>query len=189
MEPLMKTNDKVLFYKYLSNATIYFEYGSGGSTYQASLKDNIQKIYTVESDLTWLSRLKKNINPLKLNKITFIYCDMNTIPKTFGNPGRGSNPQQWKNYSDQILLVKDKIDLILIDGRFRVACCLKCHMNMDDNCIIAFDDFLNRREYHVILDYFYIIDQTEDKRMVFLKKKVDKQVDLALVKKHEEIRR
>lgn len=189
MEPLMKINDKALFYKYLSNATTYFEYGSGGSTYQASLKDNIQKIYTVESDLTWLSILNKNIKPQKLDKITFIYCDMKTSPNTYGNPGKDSKPEQWKNYSDQILLVNDKIDLILIDGRFRVACCLKCHMYMDDNCIIAFDDFLDRPEYHIILDYFYIIDQTNDKRMVFLKKKADKKIDMSLVEKYQQISR
>ena len=32
------------------NQKIYFEYGFGGSTYQASTRDNIIKIYSVESD-------------------------------------------------------------------------------------------------------------------------------------------
>lgn len=32
-----------MFYKYLDN--IYFEYGSGGSTYQASIRKNIKTIY------------------------------------------------------------------------------------------------------------------------------------------------
>ena len=45
MEPLLKDNDKLMFYKYLNNANTYFEYGSGGSTYQASIRDNIKKIY------------------------------------------------------------------------------------------------------------------------------------------------
>ena len=53
---------------------------------------------------------------------------------------------------------KDSIDLVFIDGRFRVACCLKCYKN----CVIAFDDFLNR-EY-----YFDIVEKTVDNRMVIL---------------------
>jgi hypothetical protein len=36
MEPHLSTNDKKLFYKYLDIIKVYFEYGSGGSTYQAS---------------------------------------------------------------------------------------------------------------------------------------------------------
>lgn len=40
-----------------------------------------------------------------------------------------------------------------------------------DNCVIAFDDFLNRTHYHVVLDYYDIIEKTQDNRMVILKKK------------------
>ena len=73
------------------------------------------------------------------------------------------------NYSNQILLLDpneiQKIDLILIDGRFRVACCL--------NCLIAFDDFLPREEYNIVLDYYDIIEKTEDNNMVILKKKTN----------------
>ena len=39
-----------MFYQYLYRETVYFEYWSGGSTYQANLRPNVQKIYTVESD-------------------------------------------------------------------------------------------------------------------------------------------
>ena len=34
-----------------------------------------------------------------------------------------------------------EIDLVFIDGRFRIACCLKCFDIISDNCYIAFDDF------------------------------------------------
>jgi hypothetical protein len=46
----VRKNDKEMFYKHLDNSKIYFEYGSGGSTYQASIRNNIIKIYSVESD-------------------------------------------------------------------------------------------------------------------------------------------
>ena len=43
MEPYLKPNDKSLFYNLLDNCNYYLEYGSGGSTYQASLRENIEK--------------------------------------------------------------------------------------------------------------------------------------------------
>lgn len=51
MDPSFSKNDLNMFYKYLDKATNYFEYGSGGSTYQASIRVNIKYIVSVESDI------------------------------------------------------------------------------------------------------------------------------------------
>lgn len=79
------------------------------------------------------------------------------------------------NYSNQITKLNKEeqcsIDLVFIDGRFHVACWLKCYDIIKDNCLIAFDDFLNRPQYHIVLEYFDIIEKTESNRMVILKKK------------------
>ena len=58
MEPFLSKNDKNLFYNYLDNINVYFEYGSGGDTYQASIRKNIKTIYSV-SDITWHNKLKE----------------------------------------------------------------------------------------------------------------------------------
>lgn len=175
MEPWLSDNDKQMFYKYLDKASIYFEFGSGGSTYQAYLKQNIQKIYSVESDLEWHNKLREILN--NNDKVHFIYNEMNARPNTWGYPGNNSTPSQQKKYSDQILIIDEnerkKIDLVLIDGRFRVACCLKCFGVVGDDCVIAFDDFLDRPNYHIVLNYYNIIEKTRDNRMVILKKKLD----------------
>ena len=189
--PLFKSNDKKLFYKYLYKAKYYFEYGSSGSTYHASLRQNIKKIVSVESDYGLHIKIKNIITQNKDN-IIFQYCDMKTLPNTFGNPGINSTLNDWINYSNQILnLNKDflsNLDLILIDGRFRVACCLKCHSVINDDCIIIFDDFLNRKYYHIILGYFTIIEQTDDNCMVILKKIKKNIPPIELIKKYEQIK-
>ena len=167
MKPHFLPNDLLMFYKYLDNATNYFEFGSGGSTYQSSIRPNIKSIYSVESDPIWFQKVKKEINNSKIN---FLFCDMETLPNTWGNPGENSSFESWKNYSDKIIARKN-IDFLLIDGRFRVACCLKSFSSLDENSYICFDDFLNRSNYHVVLDYFKIVDQTVDKCMVILQKK------------------
>jgi hypothetical protein len=177
MEPLFCNNDKIMFYKYLDKSNIYFEYGSGGSTYQASIRDNIKLIYSVESDLNWYNKLNQLL--VDKNKVNLIYNDMCAEPNNWGRPGKNSTSDQLKNYSNQFLFlpkyVQKKINLILIDGRFRVACCMKLINLISNNCFIAFDDFLNRPQYHIILDYFNIIEQTQDNQMVILKKKPNKQ--------------
>ena len=100
MQPHLGRNDKQLFYKYLDKSQVYFEYGAGGSTYQAAIRDNIKKIYSVESDGEWHRKLQDNI-PNK-NHIKFLYNEMKTLPNTWGYPGPGSTHTQWINYSNQL---------------------------------------------------------------------------------------
>ena len=187
MEPYLSSNDTKTFYKYLDNSSVYFEYGSGGSTYQASIRKNITTIYSVESDKEWLHKLKSMITHPKIH---YIFNDMDTKPKTWGRYGENATSMQKKNYSNRIMNLstqeQQSIDLILIDGRFRVACCLKCYDIISDDCFIAFDDFLCRPYYNVVLDYFDIVEQnTTDDRMVILKKKRNVAVPKELIEKYE----
>jgi hypothetical protein len=80
---------------------------------------------------------------------------------------------------------REKIDMVLIDGRFRVACCLKTWYAVNDTCNVVFDDFMDRSYYHVVLDYFDIIDKTKDNVMVVLRKKNVKGPSYDVIKKYE----
>ena len=172
MIPHLSKNDVNLFYKYLDKTKVYFEYGSGGSTYQASIRSNIIQIFSIESDVQWQNTLQNNI---KTNNVKYIYNEMNTQPNTWGYPGPHSTIEQHINYSNHIRNLtkteQESIDLVLVDGRFRVACCLKCFDVINLDCFIAFDDFLDRPQYHVVLDYYDVIEKTNDNRMVILQKK------------------
>jgi len=191
MNPHLSINDIKMFYNYLDKATVYFEYGSGGSTYQASIRSNISKIYSVESDITWQNKLKKLITSIKKSNknIIYIFNEMYTRPNSWGNPGQKATYIQKVNYSNHIVNLskqeQTEIDFILIDGRFRVACCLKCFDIINDNCLIAFDDFLDRKAYHIVLNYFDIVKKTIDNRMVILKKKSNVSVPPEIIKKYE----
>jgi hypothetical protein len=186
MLPHLKEHDRQLFYKLLDGANVYFEYGSGGSTYQASIRQNIKKVYSVESDKEWKSKVEKNVNA----KVTFLFNEMDTQPDSWGNAGKNSTIEQRKSYSDKILKLssaeQQAIDLILIDGRFRVACCLKSFNVITDKCLIMFDDFTSRPCYHVVLDYYDIVDRTIDNEMVVLRKKKCSMPD-DLILKYEDI--
>lgn len=181
----MSHDDMLMFYRYLAKSKSYFEFGSGGSTYQASIRENIQRIISVESDFEWHTKLKSIVkNPL----IQFVYCDIKTIPNNWGHPGKGSTADELRKYSGAIQIYGDKtVDFVLIDGRFRVACCLKCFDIISDTCVIAFDDFLDRPHYHIVLNFYDIVERTKDNRMVILSKKSVSGPPMELIEKYEVI--
>jgi protein O-GlcNAc transferase len=183
MEPHMAANDKRMFYKYLDKASKYFEWGSGGSTYAASCRSNIVRIVSVESDKNWYMAVRTAVPRAELRLV-----DLLSAPNTWGRPGPSCPAAAQKQYSNELLEVNEPhtFDLILIDGRYRVACCLKAFQTIRDDCLIIFDDFLDRPAYHVVLDYYTIVEQTSDIRMVILKKRIDVMApSAALIEKYE----
>jgi hypothetical protein len=186
MEPQLAPNDKPLFYSYLDAATHYFEFGSGGSTYQAYLRPNIKTIISVESDKAWYNTVKQRLGDDP--RVQLIYNEMDTRSNTWGHPGPNSTAEMWISYSEHIRAVKQPIDLVMIDGRFRVACCLKCFDVIDNNSLVVFDDFLNRPAYHVVLEFYDIVDKTNDKRLVVLKKKDVPSPSKELIERYERLR-
>lgn len=186
MEPHFGKTDIGMFYDYLKKAKNYFEFGSGGSTYQAITHNNIERVYTVESDINWYNKIN---NSIKSDKVCFFLVDLKCKPNNWGNPGINCSNEDKIKYSDSLLNLNkeilESIDLILIDGRFRVACCLKSFSLISDNCFIMFDDFLDRKQYRIVLDYFTIVSLTKDKRMVILRKKNCNGPSLDIIKQYE----
>ena len=62
------------------------------------------------------------------------------------------------------------------------SCVNQTYKNVE---IILFDDFLNRDKYHIVLNYYTIIDKTANNRMVILKKKDGVQIPEEIIKKYE----
>ena len=115
MEPHFNPNDIHLFYDILNNSTHYFEYGSGGSTFQASIRNNIKTIHSVESDPEWYNNVCKTIE--KKKPITLMYVHLNTPPKMWGYPGEGCLIELAKEYSNAISSLSEtkatRLDMIL----------------------------------------------------------------------------
>jgi len=186
LKPHLSADDMQLFEKYVSRASVYFEFGSGGSTDFVNSHDNIKHIYSVESDHEWYNKVKEVVGH---DKTTYLFSNLNTKPRMWGYPGPGCTDDQCRAYSDRLSKLhpskRGLIDLVFIDGRFRVACCLKCFDSVSDDCVVCFDDFLNRPSYHVVLDYFDIIDKSESNRMVILRKKAGVRIPEEVIKQYE----
>jgi hypothetical protein len=144
----------------LPKARIYLEYGSGGSTILAA-KSGV-RFKTVDSDPFFLRGVE--------NKITsefgspngeFIYCNIG-MTKLWGFPIftrlSVSRRNRWKRYPLAPWLNQDKSflpDLVLIDGRFRVACALATikYLTNKVSFEILVDDYGDRPEFREIEKY------------------------------------
>lgn len=174
MQPHLE--DLQLFQKYLANAKIYFEFGSGGSTCLASTMPSIESIHSVESDRSWANKVLASVK-----KQIYLYLIDFKNPGPWGSPGSQTTNEEKQAYSDAINTITTA-DTILVDGRFRVACALKAYSHMTDDSFLLFDDFLNRPYYNIVLEHFNVVER--GKLMVVLKKGPNPPSE-ELIKKYE----
>ena len=138
--------DSELFKKYLDKSRIYGEYGVGVSTVFANRYNNKHTI-AVDSDKNWILNIKKNL--LDSNNLEITHIDLGKL-KTWGTPEGYEFRQNFKKYLSAIWVKSLKPDIVLVDGRFRVACFLTSLLNADEGSIIIFDDYTLRPEYHIV---------------------------------------
>ena len=138
--------DSELFKKYLDKSKIYGEYGVGVSTVFANRYNNKHTI-AVDSDKNWILNIKKNL--LDSNNLEITHIDLGKL-KTWGTPEGYEFRQNFKKYLSAIWGKSLKPDIVLVDGRFRVACFLTSLLNADEGSIIIFDDYTVRPEYHIV---------------------------------------
>ena len=134
---------------YLNKSKVYGEYGMGNSTKLAIEKKLI--IYSVDTDLSWVSYCKSQ-DTSKSNKL--IWVDLGEV-KNWGFPNSYEKIKNIDNYLNFIWQQNFKPDLVLIDGRFRVACFLTCLKYADEGTLIIFDDYVERKIYHIVERFIY----------------------------------
>ena len=162
MQPHLKPSEQKLFKNHLKKSRCYFEYGIGGSTVQAYKLSNIP-IYGIETCLKWIEKVEKNIKDKKRYKCQFI--DIGPTG-SWGKPLTEEKKNNWTDYPTAIFNMDFKIppDLILIDGRFRVACVLSAIKYIQQNNINAtllLHDCL-RKEYRPINKYIKRVNQHQE---------------------------
>ncbi|NDE16783.1 hypothetical protein EBZ80_17805 [bacterium] len=176
MEPHLTHVDKVMMAKHLKQSTAFLEFGAGGSTYYAATEcPSLRRIVSIESDPEWYERVVDNLKPYAAEKnVVVLFRTLHCKPRSWGWPGEGCTDADVRAYCYPYdLYALHEFDVVMIDGRFRVACALFSFLALRDDVLVMVDDFWPRaKEYAVILDYFSIID-TQNDRMVVLRKRTD----------------
>lgn len=147
---------------YLRLSKYYLEFGAGASTYLAVLYGGSVSITSVESDAGWINYLCKWRCIRKAQRKKRLLLSHAYIGETglWGSPINDDKRDLFPNYS---MLVWEKIskrpDLVLIDGRFRVACAAATALKCDKNCIILIHDYPIREEYFIVEEF---LDKVEE---------------------------
>jgi hypothetical protein len=158
--PHMTWNEYLLFKKICRNAYTFIEYGSGGSTIYLLKHD--KKVFSVESN----PEFYQYMNSIRLLKqaagknLHFQFIDLGPTNK-WGRPLTSEKSESWSAYYkkiwEKIDPYRDKIDVIFIDGRFRVSCCLYSILKVLAynwrETVFVIHDFWRRNKYHVVLKF------------------------------------
>ena len=135
-------------------ANVILEFGSGGSTVMASEMPG-KTIYSVESSRVWTKMMRHwfdEAQPISLPQMQHV---------NIGPTGKWGTPKDgtgFKRYHLYPLSVWDTEgfkhpDVILVDGRFRVACALTAMLRCTKKTTLLFDDYEGRKGYHVLEEF------------------------------------
>jgi hypothetical protein len=150
-EPMMPAEATAAFLEAIAVARCYLEYGSGGSTV-AALRAGVPDLVTIESDRLWLAAVRVRVEAsIVPGRHHLQHIDIGPTAR-FGYPASEVAWRKFGNYPLQPwTLVREhglRPDLVLIDGRFRVASFLATLIHAPAGCRVLFDDYGGRDAYH-----------------------------------------
>ncbi len=147
---LLSKAERECLLKYAQQVSTYFEYGCGGSTQRLADMTHLTEIVSVESDFTWAEKISK-LCP----RVNMYWVDIGPT-KEYGWPKDESCKVGWPRYPE--VWLKHGGELVLLDGRFRVACALLICLQPKNVKYVIFDDFKDREAYHVIMPFIEVVD-------------------------------
>ncbi len=178
--PHMEQHEYSLFREISSNKTTFLEYGSGGSTIYLLKKK--KDVFSVESNPEFYNYMN-SIDLVRKSQDKNLHYQLIDLGATnqWGKPLSDEKSSDWSAYYskiwEQIDPAVDKLDLIFIDGRFRVSCCLFSILKLKEynwkDPLIVMHDFWRRKHYHVVLNFLQEIQTAQNLACFRLKDDID----------------
>ena len=107
----------------------YLEFGVGGSTLLA-VRSGLESVVAVDSDPDWVAATLNNPEidaAVRVGRAVIRHADIGPVTQ-WGYPGGSEHVENWPTYIatawDAWSQRNEMPDLVFVDGRFRVACCL-----------------------------------------------------------------
>jgi hypothetical protein len=144
----------------------YFEWGTGGSTLLAALTPTIRTIVSVDALQMWQNATRDKIAAFAPSRqVQFVYVDIDADPHRWSYPiqrnGEFKMRAFFPSYSRAInRWPANSFDLVLVDGRFRVACALRAWFFMDPDARLFMHD-CERTLYDKIRGAFILVEQRQ----------------------------
>jgi hypothetical protein len=130
----------------IRSAANYLEYGCGGSTIYA-LKNTACQVASVDTSQPWIDKVLSAAGTAA-TRLTIDYIDIGPI-REWGIPENYTSRAAFPLYVERPWQSMPTPDLVLVDGRFRVACFLHSLLSARAGTRILFDDYV-RPDYHVV---------------------------------------
>lgn len=152
------------FAEALADARTLVEFGAGGSTLLAARSD-VARIVAVENDPAWVARIvghKEIAAAQTKGRLEVLSIDIGAVVQ-YGFPVDDSKASSWPQYwqSPWKRLNGSAPDLVLIDGRFRLACGLETVRRCPSATTLMIHDFWNRPHYHLLLMFVDVVDRVD----------------------------
>lgn len=151
---------EAVFTEGLRQAHNYLEFGAGSSTL-AAIRLGVD-VVSVESDRAFLGAIERRIRDSGIREsaqsLELIHADIGRTGP-WGKPvfPSISRPRSWARYPTAPwtrLGQNYRADMILVDGRFRVACALAVILHQpESNWMLLVDDYLGRSHYEDIAKF------------------------------------
>ena len=174
-KPHVRNEELIGFLSFLTKDTIFFETGSGCSSIIAKFYS--KKTYAVEGCKKYYEYGIKN----GLKDI-LIFKNLKPDDPKWSKPGKQSNLEDWKNYF-QSYKTEYKADVILIDGRFKIATALDIFNKINYNTIVFIHEYNKRPPYFIIEQYYNYIYHWGS-LFAFIKKRNIKEIPIKVQKKY-----
>jgi len=157
-EPYFDEKSTAYFRAQMERSRTYLEYGTGGSTVLANRLVNT--LVSVHCDANLISDVRRKLAQEGRRALTrLIHVNIGlTVDRgmpAFTRPTR-RRIRRWEDYPTApwryFRSIAQQPDLILVDGRFRVACVLESLLSLSplSNTQILVDDYADRPHYQVV---------------------------------------
>ncbi len=185
----MSPGEIELLKKYLPFGGKVLEFGSGNSS-SFFFANNTGSLVSVESDRQFLESLGTNEVLVRYylgKKWTPIHANIGATEE-WGAPKDKYPRWDWLNYHEQVweLMPHTDFDLILIDGRFRVACLCQSLLRCENREVVFLvHDFWDRPQYHDILKLCALVDRADTLAVFKRKRSTDWKRVCLVLQKHQ----
>ena len=159
-KPWMTDEETECFRKWIPKSGVVLEFGMGGST-RLFCETGIARLDSVESDPAWVAAMAGD--PflaffIRKNRLFLHHADIGPV-REHGLPISQPHPG-WLRYHQQVWesINADALDMVLIDGRFRLACACQVLLRCPQRPLLLIHDFSCRPHYHAILAFTDVKD-------------------------------
>ena len=149
MPPSLFAGDDALFVERAARARVYGEYGCGASTIWVATNSSAL-IQSVDTSAERIDHVRRStVDAARPPRLTHV--DLGPLGK-WGRPLDYAARQRIPSYLEAPWQGEPP-DLVLIDGRFRVACFLHSLLVAAPGTGLLFDDYANRAHYHLVEEF------------------------------------